>query len=504
MRRIVWWVKRDARLADNPALSDAVRRGGEVLPVFCEEPSLLAQADRSVMHRDAQRQAVAALRAELRHYGAEVYVAHAEVVPTLANVRAWFPFDEIVAHEEVGTLDTWERDRAVSAWCAARGVTYTEHPQSAVTRGGATRERLAEVWHERVEAVAPLPRPAVIPMAAATWSKCAATRLPEFALPAMAALWQPVSERDADRTLRSFLDDRSRWYHGGISSPGVALWAGSRLSPHLAWGTLTVRQAVHALQRRIADLSNERPDNVGRWRRGLAGCLARLRWRDHFVQRLETVPSLEFRALHPAFRDVPFENDPHLLEAWANGDTGFPLVDAVMRCLRTIGFVNFRMRAMAVSFAVHALHLDWRVIHPALGGVFRDYEPGLHFSQLQMQAGVSGSATLRVYNPWKQLVDQDPACGFVRRWVPELRDATTERIRRHASDPVPGYRPPCVNFEIRTRWMKDVLFGIRGTTDARRAAADLERRLGARPAGTVTRGGGVGRRVRADQRLLFR
>ena len=109
-----------------------------------------------------------------------------------------------------------------------------------------------------------------------------------------------------------------------------------------------------------------------------------------------------------------------MLDAWCEGRTGYPLVDACMRCLNAIGFLNFRMRAFVVSFAVYGLHLDWRTIHPHLARIFYDYEPGIHLAQLQMQAGVVGINTIRVYNPTKQLIDQDPYCKFVKQWVSEL------------------------------------------------------------------------------------
>jgi len=90
------------------------------------------------------------------------------------------------------------------------------------------------------------------------------------------------------------------------------------------------------------------------------------------------------------------------------------MIDACMRCLNATGFMNFRMRSMLVSFACYGLHLDWRLIHPHLARVFLDYEPGIHLSQLQMQAGVVGINTIRVYSPHKQIIDQDPECVFIK------------------------------------------------------------------------------------------
>jgi len=171
------------------------------------------------------------------------------------------------------------------------------------------------------------------------------------------------------------------------------------------------------------------------------------------------------------------------------------------------GFVNFRVRAMAVSFAGHALHPDWRTIHPHLARVFRDYEPGIHLSQLQMQAGVVGINTIRVYNPTKQLTDHDAKAVFVKRWVPELRAAEIPAIREHVATPLPGYAPAVVDFEARTAATKEVLYGLR-KTHSPADTAEVYRRHGSRKKAAMRKGPKPKpppkrRKERADQPGLF-
>lgn len=472
----IWWVKRDARLTDNACLTEAERLGLDVLPLFCFEPSLLAADDTSDMHTHAQWQAVNGLRIALRRRGADLIIAYGEVVEKLAKLHAITPYTHVFAHEEVGHDITFRRDRAVAAWCQERGIVYREFPQSSVRRGGVNRDRLQEMWRSRIADVPPLLEPG-IRQTDPLRQLAAATSFPK--LPAFAShdRWQAVSEIDAHATLANFLDHRGRWYRGGISSPNTAFTAGSRLSVHLAWGTITVRQVWHAVRERFAALDPEDPQ-CSRWRQSLQAFLSRLHWRDHFTQRLESEPELEFQSLHPSYRDIPYENDERLHAAWRDGCTGYPLVDAVMRCLSATGFVNFRMRAMVVSFACHVLHLDWRLIHPHLARVFRDYDPGIHLNQLQMQAGVVGWNTIRVYNPTKQLSDWDAECRFVKQWVPELQAAPVQQIV--SGDRVTGYPGPIVTFADRAKRMTDSLYAIRKSPEAKAATPAIFVRHGSR------------------------
>ena len=124
---------------------------------------------------------------------------------------------------------------------------------------------------------------------------------------------------------------------------------------------------------------------------------------------------------------VRVENNNHLL-AWQSGRTGFPLVDACMRCLHTTGWINFRMRAMLVSLLCHHLDQDWRTGVYHLAQLFLDYEPGIHYPQFQMQAGTTGINTVRIYNPVKQSYEHDPEGVFIKKWVPELFNVPTPFI----------------------------------------------------------------------------
>lgn len=134
---------------------------------------------------------------------------------------------------------------------------------------------------------------------------------------------------------------------------------------------------------------------------------------------------MEFSNLNRAMNGLrePHWN-PERFDRWKAGQTGYPLVDACMRKLLSTGWLNFRMRAMLVSFASQHLWLHWRGTGLHLARQWLDNEPGIHWSQMQMQSSTVGINRVRIYSPTRQAREQDPTGEFIRRWVPELREPT--------------------------------------------------------------------------------
>jgi deoxyribodipyrimidine photo-lyase len=287
-----------------------------------------------------------------------------------------------------------------------------------------------------------------------------------------------VNEKSAHVTLTSFLHERGIGYSGGISSPNTAFIHGSRLSSHLAWGTISLRTVFAHLDQRRLEVKARK--ELSPWLRSLRAFESRLFWRDHFIQRLEAFPVMEKKPLNSAYADLKYEDDPEILNAWINGRTGYPMVDACMRCLQHNGFLNFRMRAMVVSFACYGLHLSWRTIHEPLARLFHDYEPGIHLSQLQMQAGVIGFNAIRVYSPTKQFLDHDPNGIFVHRWVEELEGRTPAEIAYAEESPLDGYNPKVVDLKVRAKEMKARVFEVRKSATGKKITGDVLKRHGSK------------------------
>lgn len=497
-RTALWWIKLDFRLGDNPALAAALAQYERVVPVFAFEPRVLAAPETSAFHVAAWCQALTELRERVRARGGEVLVAEGDAPEVLAKAHQQLGFDAVFSHEEIGTELTYARDRAVADWCRSAGVAWHEHRQTGVFRGGINRDERHKAWTRFMD-TPPLPEPSPADQARMTVpEELAGLRLrgaltPErFGHPpseSQARHRQPVSEAAAHDVLRSFLHERGQCYSKGISSPNTAFACGSRLSVHLAWGTITGRQVYHAVAHRRAELKDDKSEDAKTWRRSLTSFRSRLHWRDHFTQRLEDEPSAEFEALNPAYHALPTPGDVHF-DDWLHGRTGWPMVDACMRCAAETGFLNFRMRAMVTSVAVHTLRIDWRrLIHP-VARLWADYAPGIHVSQTQMQAGVVGINQLRGYSPDKQFADHDAEGTFVKTWVSELRDADARAIAKHTSGQyVGGYRPPLLEDRIASfRSFKEDYYAIKRRPETRALAEAVYAKHGSRrAAGSRTR-----------------
>jgi deoxyribodipyrimidine photo-lyase len=288
-----------------------------------------------------------------------------------------------------------------------------------------------------------------------------------------------------------------------------------------------MRELVQAGRRRRDELKALPIGERGEWLRALRGFDERLHWHCHFIQKLESQPDLEFRELHPLTAEPqsgePLSCEPQggepqsdqlrnvdaeHLAAWAEGRTGLPFVDACMRALISTGWINFRMRAMLMSVASHHLDLPWRESGLHLARLFLDYEPGIHWSQCQMQSGTTGINTIRIYNPIKQGQDHDPDGQFLRHWLQELRrvpsvhlhepwtmtEATQQRLGwvLGIDYPKPIVDPTAAAREARQRlWARRQQQGFAELADA------IQDRHGSRRSGLTANSGGRGRRRRS-------
>lgn len=458
---VLIWFKRDLRIHDHAPLARAAEMGA-VLPLYIVEPDYWALPDTSARQWDFVAESLACLRDELGARGSPLVVRVGDAVQVLERLCRQHKINLILSHEETGNLWTFARDRRVAEWVrGTRGLRWEEMPQSGVVRRLPARDG----WAARRDAMMAAPQwpapDAIKPVAGA-----------EAGLIPTARALRLADDRCAHRQaggragglllLDSFLTVRGEPYRAAMSSPVSGERACSRLSAHLANGCLSGREVVQAALAR----AQERPG--GRWPGALASFQSRLAWRDHFAQKLEDEPQIEVRALHRAADTLrPRDADAARLAAWTAGETGIPFVDACMRYLAATGWLNFRMRSMVMSVAAYHLWLDWRAAGTVLARRFTDYDPGIHWPQVQMQSGVTGMNTIRIYNPIKQGQEQDPTGAFTRRWVPEL--APVPDIYLHEPWKWPGargllgkiYPEPVVDVAAAARAARDACWGLR-------------------------------------------
>ncbi len=495
------WFKRDLRLYDHAPLSTAARHG-PVLGVYVFEPDVFGAPDADAQHFAFVVECLRELRARLRTRGSELLLRTGRAEEQLDRLVNALPVAAIWAHEETGNAITYARDRRVRAWARQRGLPFHELQAGGVVRRLGSRDGWAEQWEQVMRAPRARAPERFVMLPWAEAASNADAPLPgdppthtEMPVKSHATRVHRVrgGERAAHETLASFLASRGVDYRRAMSSPLTAFDECSRISPHLAFGTLSGRQAWQAAQRRAAELKSL-PEADPRWRGAITSFTARLAWRDHFMQKLESEPRIEYEPFARAYATLrPREADPERLAAWIEGRTGYPFVDACMRALRAEGWINFRMRAMLVSFASYHLWLPWQATAKALAPHFLDYEPGIHYSQFQMQSGTTGINTVRIYNPYKQGRDQDPAGVFIKRWVPELADVSVDDV--HAPHEMPAlfaqmsglrlgrdYPHPVVDHATAYREAKEKMFALRDTAAARKQAAVVLERHGSRRA----------------------
>jgi deoxyribodipyrimidine photo-lyase len=384
-------------------------------------------------------QSIADLNEQLTNTSGQVFIIEGEILKVLQNLKH-IGLSHIFSHQEIGLSHTYSRDKRVLNWCEENNIVWQESPYGAVKRPLNNRTKWRKHWYGRISGS--VNDPALEKIQWAELPKnyhTALSSLPdEWRL--KNAKFQPGGEKRAWYTLHDFFKERGKRYFGNIGKPEMARQTCSRLSPYLAWGNMSIKQAYqHALQHR---------QRTG-WKRSVEAFCSRLSWHCHFIQKFESEHEMEQRSVNHAYEQYTYDESEEALThltAWKTGATGIPIIDASMRALQQTGYINFRMRAMLVSFLCHHLNLNWQLGVVHLGSLFLDFEPGIHYPQFQMQAGITGTNTIRIYNPIKQSQEKDPDGVFIKKWLPELKDVPNEFI--HEPHKIPPLDAAMINFDI--------------------------------------------------------
>ncbi len=421
LKTALWWVRRDLRLGDNQALAAALSQAGQVLPVFVLDPVLLNSSYVGEKRLAFLYDGLRALAGGLHERGNTLVIRSGDPVDVLADLRNEVGAEAIFAEEDYSPYARRRDQRAARVLPLHFTPGVTVHSPEAIVKADGEPYTIftpfSKAWQARIWPGEPLPAPRWIPTPSGVVGKGvpANPRVSEH-VPFQAGETEALRHLAAftEKAISSYGDERNR-----MDLPGT-----SGLSPYLRFGMLSARQAVAA-----ARLAEARAAE-GVSRRSTESWLNELIWREFYIAILYHFPYALRGAFRPALRDIPWLNDPQDFAAWAQGRTGYPVVDAAMRQLLRTGWMHNRARMITASFLTKDLLVDWRWGERHFMQHLIDGDPAANNGGWQWTAGTGTDAApyFRVFNPVLQSLKYDPAGAFIRRFVPELVNVPHEFI----------------------------------------------------------------------------
>lgn len=393
MTAIVWF-RKDLRLEDNPAWSAATSSGEEVVPLFVIDPRLWDRASAPRVRLLAAH--LRALDEEISRAGGRLMVhtgAPEELLPTIVERLS----ASVVHINADHTPFAKRRDTTLSETVSieTHHGSYAHRPGSILTNEGG-RYRVFTPYHRRWKEE---PVPAPDTPGDARVSSERGEEIPDPGPPPVTAGSTGAEERLAEfeRHVDSYRDERDR----------PDLDTTSRLSIDLKWGTIGPRELIH---------------RIGTDTPGRAAFVRQLAWRDFYADVIDDRPDTVDQPLRPEYRAIEWNEDPQGLEAWKQGATGYPIIDAGMRQLLAEGWVHNRVRMLVASFLVKDLLVDWRLGERFLRHHLIDGDVAQNVGNWQWVAGTGADAApyFRIFNPVSQSRKFDPDGRYIKRWVPEL------------------------------------------------------------------------------------
>ena len=440
MNRTIVWFRRDLRIADHAPLFRAALRG-EVVPVFVLDRALLHHPETAVARVAFMLDCLRSLDQELRQRGGRLILRSGDPVEVLPQLVQETQADGIYAYLDFERIYGRVRDGRLNRSLAAQDLKIRWFEPLGAVADLMPYPDYRDRWFDEMKADR-VPTPARVRVPDSITSEPLPS-LSDLGLIADGKPIPPGGTEAARQLLQEFLQEKVDRYYWQLSYPSAEATTG--LSPYLKFGAISIRECYQTAQQ----IKSSPDQRVQRSRKQL---IARLRWGSGFAQRFRYLPQLELRSLYQVFDDDGWNFDEDLYQAWQQGETGFPIVDAAARCLLETGgwkALNFRIRALHSSFLTNLAGMDWRYGALHFMRHLIDGDCPIDHYQWAMQAGVThciDKTWTRIYNPEQSAVDRcDPEGLFIKRWLPELAHLPPTHLG--SPPPTSGYPSPVLNYK---------------------------------------------------------
>jgi deoxyribodipyrimidine photo-lyase len=414
----IWWIRRDLRLFDNQALTEAISSANYVIPVFVLDPKLINSPNASSKRLAFLYKGLAQLDADLHERGSKLIIRQGNPKEALSNLVKESGAKRLYAEADFSPYAR-RRDNQVAEELPLKLVSGScvSHPESVLKKDGKPYKVFSpfmRVWKSRfqIQADQLAPIPEFIP----TPTEVTSESIPEVICTDNELIFDP-GEKFANKRLQEFIHSETQGINeyaelrNLVSVPGTA-----QISPYLRFGMLSARNCVYAAQQAMKDTSD------GQSRKSAEIWLNELIWREFYMAILFHFPNVLKQSFREDLRAIPWRNDPSEFSAWCEGRTGYPIIDAAMRQLLNTGWMHNRGRMIVASFLVKHLMIDWRWGERWFMQNLIDGDPAANNGGWQWTAGtgIDAAPYFRVFNPIIQSKKFDPRGIFIRRWIPEL------------------------------------------------------------------------------------
>ena len=427
MTRAIWWVRRDLRLHDNPALQESLQSASDVIPIFIVDSTLIKSPNTSKTRLAFLYQGLEQLHKDLTSLGSRLILRSGSPVPILTEILQESRAETIYAESDFSPYAR-RRDNAVgeNLPLVLTGNSSFSHPHAVLKSDGTpytvfTPYMRSWKGFHALENIRLIPPPQRI----STPQDISSEPFPEINI--QEAYHQDFSpgETNALKHLNQFTAGKEAPIYDYTSlRDRVDLRGTSQLSPYLHFGMLSPQMAIKSAYEAIS----QAPDDHSR--QGAETWLNELIWRDFYIAILNHFPHVLQHSFRPEYRDIPWQNDEEDFSAWCEGSTGYPIVDAAMHQLAETGWMHNRARMITASFLVKDLLVDWRWGERWFMQNLVDGDLASNNGGWQWTAGTGTDAApyFRIFNPTLQGVKHDPEGTYIRRWLPQLADVPQKYI----------------------------------------------------------------------------